>query len=211
MTRKSLNFCLVVGLLTLILLSNLSPSRAAIHNDPQLAVDAEKINSYLQKVMKDTPIPGLALGVVSGDQIIYLKGYGSAGPDGRLVTPQTPFIIGSVTKSFTALAVMQLVEAGQIDLDAPVVRYLPWFHTADSKASSSITVRRLLNQTSGFSTYQGRLGFNETDTSSSALEKGVRQFNHSHAGASAWPGLRIFQCQLHHPGINCPDGVGPIL
>ncbi len=43
------------------------------------------------------------------------------------MTPQTPLLIGSVSKSFTATAVMQLVEAGQLDLDAPVQRYLPWF------------------------------------------------------------------------------------
>jgi len=61
-------------------------------------------------------IPGLALGVVQGEHVAYLKGYGFARPGGRPVTPQTPFILGSTSKSFTALAVMQLVDAGQIDL-----------------------------------------------------------------------------------------------
>jgi CubicO group peptidase (beta-lactamase class C family) len=77
--------------------------------------------------MRAAHIPGLALGVVRGDQVVYLKGYGIAGPDGRSVRPQTPLILGSTSKSFTALAVMKLVEAGKIDLDAPVTKYLPWF------------------------------------------------------------------------------------
>ena len=94
-------------------------------------------------------IPGLALAIVRGDQIVYLKGYGRADASGRPVTPQTPFLIGSITKSFTALAVMQLVEAGTVDLDAPVQRYIPWFRVADPRASAQITVRHLLTMTSG--------------------------------------------------------------
>ena len=54
-----------------------------------------------------------------------------ARPGGEEPTPHTPFIIGSLTKSFTALAVMQLVEDGKVELDAPVQRYLPWFRVAD--------------------------------------------------------------------------------
>ena len=50
---------------------------------------------------------------------------------GRLLTPQTPMMLGSVSKSFTALAVMQLVEQDKIELDDPVERYLPWFRLAD--------------------------------------------------------------------------------
>ncbi len=53
-------------------------------------------------------------------------------------------MIGSLTKSFTALAVMQLVEQGKVELDAPVQRYLPWFRVADEAASAQITVRHLL-------------------------------------------------------------------
>src|SRR6185295_18099986 len=62
---------------------------------------------------------------------------------------QTPFFIGSLTKSITALAVMQLVEAGKVELDAPVQRYLPTFRVADPVASAKITVRHLLQHTSG--------------------------------------------------------------
>src|SRR5207249_4233169 len=86
-------------------------------------------------------------GLVHNDQIVHLRGFGSADQNGRAVTPQTPFVLGSVSKSFTALAVMQQVEAGKVELDAPVQRYLPWFRVADPVASARITVRNLLYHT----------------------------------------------------------------
>jgi CubicO group peptidase (beta-lactamase class C family) len=144
------------------------------HSD-LLQSEQDQIDAYLGSRMRTANIPGLALGVVRGDQIVYLKGYGVAGPDGRAVTPQTPFIIGSLSKSFTALAVMQLVEAGQIDLDAPVTEYLPWFRTAGPAASAEITVRHLLHQNSGLPVYEGRRGIVDDDQADEALETGVRQ------------------------------------
>ena len=152
------------------------PAHSAAALQPGLqASEQAQIDAYIASRMRTTNIPGLALGVVRGDQIVYLKGYGVAGQGGRTVTPQTPFIIGSLSKSFTALAVMQLVEAGQIDLDAPVTRYLPWFRTADSAASAQITVRQLLNQDSGLPVFEGRRGLVDDDQADAALETGVRQ------------------------------------
>jgi CubicO group peptidase (beta-lactamase class C family) len=105
--------------------------------------------------MKDIHLPGVALGIIQGDQIVYLKGYGVADPSGRAVTPQTPFWLASLMKPVTALAIMQLVEAGKVEVDAPVQRYLPYFRLADEQASATITVRHLLNQTSGISGLTG--------------------------------------------------------
>src|SRR5829696_9942045 len=133
------------------------------------------IERFVRKEMAAQRIPGLALGIVKGDRIAYLRGFGKADESGRAVTPQTPFILGSVSKSFTALAIMQLVEAGKIELDAPVQRYLPWFRVADEEASAQITVRHLLNQTSGLSTKTGRSFNGSGDTSDGALETAVRK------------------------------------
>ncbi|MBZ0282456.1 MAG: beta-lactamase family protein [Anaerolineae bacterium] len=144
---------------------------------PLEQVDRDRIDAYIQSRMQTANIPGLALGVVYGDEVVYLQGYGIAAPDGRAVTPQTPFILGSTSKSFTALAVMQLVEAGRIDLDAPVTTYLPWFRTNDAAASAPITVRHLLNQNSGLPAYEGRQGIADNDQSSAALENGVRDLS----------------------------------
>ena len=139
--------------------------------------DFEAIDRFVETEMEAQGIPGLALGIVHGDQIVHLGGFGLADPAGRAVTPQTPFILGSTTKSFTALAVMQLVEAGKIELDAPVQRYIPWFRVADEAASAQITVRHLLNQTSGFSTAAGRRESIDFDTSAAALENRVRRLS----------------------------------
>ena len=93
------------------------------------------IERFVQDEMKVQRIPGLALGIVKDDRIVYVRGFGKADDSGRPVTPRTPFIIGSLSKSFTAMAIMQLVEAGKVELDAPVQRYLPWFRVADEDAS----------------------------------------------------------------------------
>jgi CubicO group peptidase (beta-lactamase class C family) len=90
----------------------------------------------------------VALAIVHGDQITH-EGFGTADPTGRLMTPQTPVMLASLAKPMTGLAIMQLAEAGKIDLDAPVQRYIPWFRVADEVASAQITVRHLLYHTSG--------------------------------------------------------------
>jgi CubicO group peptidase (beta-lactamase class C family) len=138
--------------------------------------DFAAIDTYIEGRMRELRVPGLALGIVQGDQIVHLQGFGMADPSGRAVTPQTPFLIFSSTKFFTALAIMQLVEAGKIELDAPVQRYLPWFRVADPDASAGITVRHLLNHTSGLpETADTDVGLKtSTDTIDSALEQTLR-------------------------------------
>jgi NADH:quinone reductase (non-electrogenic) len=136
------------------------------------AAALDSVDRYITKQMRSARIPGLALGIVRDDRIVYLKGYGDADSSGRAVTARTPFLIGSITKSFTALAVLQLVDAGKVDLDEPVQRYIPWFRTADSAASARITVRELLTMRSGLpQVYETQRSTAEDDR---ALERGVR-------------------------------------
>ncbi|HSR30120.1 MAG TPA: serine hydrolase domain-containing protein, partial [Anaerolineae bacterium] len=154
-----------VSLMLTLTIGNVGASVAQLGETDFAAIDA-----YVTTQRNDLGIPGMALGIVQGGQIAHLQGFGVAGPSGRMVTPQTPFYIGSVTKSFTALAVMQLVEAGKIDLDAPVQTYLPWFELADKEAAAKITVRNLLNHTTGISTKDG----NRNLFSQQGLEEAVR-------------------------------------
>ncbi len=118
-----------------------------ITSDP----DFIKIDRFIDSYVDASGIPGLSVGIVKDNEIVYLRSFGSADSKGRSVTPQTPFILGSTSKSFTALAIMQLVEEGKLGLDDPVQKYLPWFRVKDSEASSKITIRHLLNHTSGMS------------------------------------------------------------
>jgi CubicO group peptidase (beta-lactamase class C family) len=149
-----------------------APAAGADQPDTYRAVD-----DYVHTQMAAYGIPGAALGIVQDDRVAYLKGYGLADPVGRRVTPQTPFLLASVTKSFTALCIMQLVEEGAMTLDAPVRTYLPWFRAADADASSRITVRHLLNQASGFSELDGRRPFLNADDDPDALESYVRSLS----------------------------------
>jgi len=134
----------------------------------------DSVDVYISSKMKELGIPGAALVVVQGDQIVHLKAFGIADADGRLVTPQTPFFTGSTGKSFTVLAIMQLAEAGKIELDSPVQTYLPWFRVADIKASEMITVRQLLNMASGIPQSIGQEQIANIDLSDSAIENNVR-------------------------------------
>ena len=67
------------------------------------------------------------------------------------MTPQAPMYIGSQSKSFTGLAVAQLIEQGKIELNKPMQTYIPWSRVADAEASKRITISHLLNHTSGLS------------------------------------------------------------
>jgi CubicO group peptidase (beta-lactamase class C family) len=134
----------------------------------------DAIDAYIEQQMRRLHIPGVSLALVEGDQIVHLRGFGQACPGGEAPTPQTCFNIASLTKSVTALALMQLVEAGKLDLDAPVQRYLPWFRLADPQASAQITVRHLLNQTSGLPTSAGEIQLADLDQSPGASERQAR-------------------------------------
>lgn len=124
-------------------------------DDPAETGDVyDRIDAYIQDGLDDSRIPGAAVAIVEDGAVVHTAGYGDDG-SGAPVTSSTPFWIGSNTKSITALAVMQLVEKGLIELDEPVQRHLPDFRVADPDASAAITVRHLLNQTSGISRVAG--------------------------------------------------------
>jgi CubicO group peptidase (beta-lactamase class C family) len=110
---------------------------------------ARAIDRFVRDDMRAGHIPGLAVSIVHDGRIVLERGYGVAGKNRRPMTPATPQMVASLSKSFTAAAVAALVEDGKIDYDAPVSTYLPEFRTRDVRASATITIRQLLNQTSG--------------------------------------------------------------
>lgn len=142
------------------------------------------IDTYIEEQMRELDIPGLAVAIVRGDQIEYVRGYGVADASSRAITPQTPFLAASLSKSITAVGIMQLVEEGKIRLDDPIQSYLPWFKVTDSQASSQITVRHLLHHTSGFSQFQGDLRNLEKDRGEGALEASLRRLDKSELNAT---------------------------
>jgi CubicO group peptidase (beta-lactamase class C family) len=145
----------------------------------------DAIDTYIEEQVRHLSIPGVSMAIVEGGKLVHDRGFGRAQPNGEAPTLQTPFFIGSVTKSFTALAIMQLVEAGKVELNAPVQRYLPWFHLADREASSQITVQHLLNHTSGLSMLQGQQILSELDEGPDATERQLRALSTSKASFPA--------------------------
>ncbi|MEG4285565.1 serine hydrolase domain-containing protein [Microcoleus sp. A006_D1] len=171
--------------LILILLSALIAIAININGSAsQLDLD-DRIDRFITSQMKTHHIPGLALAITHNNQVLHVKGYSTANNE-RPVTAQTQFLIASVSKSFTAIAVMQLVEAGQINLDSPVQTYLPEFTLAAPASAAKITIRHLLNQVSGLSD----VGFPELQLSQ-ATTIGDRITSLSQARPVALPGAQF--------------------
>src|SRR5262249_44332417 len=114
------------------------------------ARDFTDIDTIVNTLIAMYHIPGVALALVQNGQVIYTKGYGYRDYVAKLpVTPKTVFSIGSITKSFTGLDIAQLVDAGKIDLDTPVIKYLPDFKLSDPDATKVLTVREVISHSSG--------------------------------------------------------------
>jgi len=104
---------------------------------------ASQLDGIAASVMEKARYPGVALLLSRRGEVIYRKGFGFADLENRIpVTPDTVFPIGSVTKSFTGLAVMLLVEQGKLSLDAPLSRYLSGFPRGDSITIDMLRVHR---------------------------------------------------------------------
>jgi CubicO group peptidase (beta-lactamase class C family) len=150
-TRKA-RALLLAGAAAVAVIAAWGGPSATPAGDPSAASALDYVRSH----RLDLGAPGLAVGIVRPDGVTL----GAAGD----VTADTPFVIGSATKSFTALAVLQLAEAGRVALDTPAVHYVPDFATSNPAVSNRITVRQLLSHTSGLSTAAGTDPLAEPET-----------------------------------------------
>ncbi|HKV75465.1 MAG TPA: serine hydrolase [Gemmatimonadales bacterium] len=106
---------------------------------------------YVEQARKDWGVPGLAIAVIKGDSVVFIKGYGVRSlSDPAPVTTHTLFANASTTKAFTAMAVGQQVDAGKMSWDDPLSRWIPGFELRDPLASRDITVRDALTHVVGF-------------------------------------------------------------
>jgi CubicO group peptidase (beta-lactamase class C family) len=146
---------------------SLRPTAGFAH-PPELA----EVDRFLERHLEEVPIPGFSVVIVQDGRTVFQRGYGVEVAGGNApMTERSSVGIGSLTKSFTAVAVMQLVERGLVELDEPVVTYVPWFRTADRRGRE-ITVRMLLHNTSGLPS-QDRWLYGR-DRSEAAIEAGIR-------------------------------------
>ena len=134
---------------------------------------AEELDGIITDFLGRHEIPGLAVGVVVDGRVVLAEGYGMANAEEELpVTSKTLFHVASVSKTFVATAVVQLAEKGEIDLDSPIARYLPYFELDDERAGA-ITVRQMLAHTSGMPDVRD-YGWDEPWYDDEALEGYVR-------------------------------------
>jgi serine beta-lactamase-like protein LACTB len=131
-------------LLVLLLPCSLCAQPPAKYKDAIQALD-----TLIEHERSDAGIPGVSVAIVEDQTVISSKGFGSSDlAKTRPATPETIYRVGSVSKLFTDIAVMQLVEEGKLDLDAPVTKYLPDFKPAGTGAEK-ITLRMLMSHRSG--------------------------------------------------------------
>ncbi|MFC0628212.1 serine hydrolase domain-containing protein [Kribbella deserti] len=139
---------LVVALALLLSSGANVPAAQATPHD-RSALSPEAISRVVEQSIGPTRLPGVAVVVVGSGRVLHSGGYGQDSR-GTPITGNTLFRIASVSKAFTALAVQQLAVSGRLRLDDPVAARLPEFAPADSRARR-ITIRQLLNHTSGLS------------------------------------------------------------
>jgi len=109
----------------------------------------DQLDAVLAEIMSRWDIPGLGVGLVENGEITYARGFGLQSLATRApVTPDSLFCIASITKIFVATAIMQLVEQGRLELDAPLLRYLPDFRLDDTRLPR-VTLGQVLSHTSG--------------------------------------------------------------
>lgn len=115
---------------------------------------ADRVDEYLTAQMAARHIPGLSVAVVQDGKVVKALGYGLADTGSKApATPDTVYQIGSLTKQFTAVAVLKRIEQGKVGIDAPITQYIDGL----PKSWKPITVRELLNQTSGLRNYREAL------------------------------------------------------
>ncbi|MFZ3147549.1 MAG: serine hydrolase [Methanothrix sp.] len=106
--------------------------------------------NYTAKAMKEWHVPGLAVAVVKGDRVVYMRGFGNRSQDGPgPVTPNTIFQVGSTSKAFTSALVAMQVDEGKLQWTDRVVDHLPAFHLYDPWVTREFMVKDLLDHSSG--------------------------------------------------------------
>lgn len=108
-----------------------------------------KLTPYIENIVQSHDLPGLAIGIVQNNEIVYANAFGYMNMQTQEpLTISSMFHMASISKPFVATAIMQLVEQGKVDLDSAVIKYLPYFRI-ESERYDKITVQQMLSHSSG--------------------------------------------------------------
>jgi CubicO group peptidase (beta-lactamase class C family)/D-alanyl-D-alanine dipeptidase len=139
------------GLLAAALLATAPLSlraQATVAPAPGYEAVARALERLIEHEMRDKDLPAISIALVDDQRTVWARGFGHARGDSTPATAETVHRVGSVSKLFTDIGIMQLVERGEVDLDAPVERYIPTFRPANS-TGKPITLRQLMSHRSG--------------------------------------------------------------
>jgi CubicO group peptidase (beta-lactamase class C family) len=144
-----------------------------MHKDIQITRQfSERIRTILDQIMESFLLPGLAVGIVYQDEIVFAQGFGVKSViTGDAVTCDSLFHLASISKTFVATAILQLVESGHLSLEASLTTYIPDFKMADDRYRS-ITLRQMLSHTSGLPDIEEYL-FDQPEVDDLALQRFV--------------------------------------
>src|SRR5262249_5183633 len=153
-SRMPVTVCAVAALVLAGSSSRLAaqpPASMRFASDADVQGAVRLFSAWLEGQMLERGLPGVAVGVVADQELVWSAGFGFANSAARIpMTPQTKFRMASHSKLFTATAVMQLREQGKVRLDDPVSKYLPWFRVKPAESDDPpITIEELLTHSSG--------------------------------------------------------------
>ena len=136
-----------------------------------------KLETYIVDSMELFDVPGLAIAIVKDGEIVYAEGFGvrELGSD-EPVTPETLMLIGSTTKTMTTLLMAQLVDAGLMDWDTPVVDIMPEFAVADPEITRTITMQNMVCACTGVPRRDFELIFNAHELSAEDIIESLADF-----------------------------------
>jgi CubicO group peptidase (beta-lactamase class C family) len=183
-TRRSL--AAAVAVLGCLLWSG--PARADARSPEVRSRVSPRVDAWVERRMAAHATPGAAVAVVRDGRVVHLAGYGHADPDGTPVTPDTAFLIGSVSKPITAALVEQLVADGVLDWDEPVWPHLAHLAEQAPDGFEAATVEQLLTHTAGLSMSVGVAGAVEVHDGPDALDQRARDVLSSRLASA--PGTR---------------------
>ena len=139
-------------------------------------IQVDSLDTFINQLIKDFDVPGLSIGIVKDNSVIYSKGFGTKEiKTGNAVNKNTLFAIGSISKSFTALSLGILVDEGKINWDDKVVNYLPYFEMYDPYVTANFTIRDLLTHRSGLKDVSGGTLWYHSDLSRIDI---IKNFKH---------------------------------
>ncbi len=170
-TRPGLVLRASALIVVLALFASLAPSLAAQAQDPAIAKKLGNFDAYMAKVLKDWNVPGIGVGIVKGDKLVFAKGYGFRDYGQKLpYSPATLQQIASNTKLFTAIAAGLLVEEGKLTWDKPVRESVPAIKFYNNELDNTVTLRDMLSHRTGITRHDA-IWYQSDDTRKQLFDK----------------------------------------